>query len=146
MRLSLHTDYALRTLIYLAGRPGRSNVATIASFYAISKDHVAKVVQQLARLGLIRSVRGVGGGIELAQPAEQISIGQVVLAMEGSTHLLDCVIHKDVCNIQPGCKLRTVLAQAEKIQVDFLNSVKLSDVVTPGGQLVEIIKEINQEM
>lgn len=138
MRLSLHTDYALRTLIYLAGRPERTNVASVAEFFGISKDHVAKVVMQLARLGYVRSVRGVGGGIELARAATEISVGEVVSAMEGNTHLLECIATAGVCVIQPACKLRHVLREAERVQMDYLNAVQLSEIVIPGGQLVEL--------
>jgi len=138
MRLDLQTDFALRTLIFLAGRPGRANIAQISGFYGISKDHVAKVVQQLARLSYVRSIRGIGGGIELAKPAETITVGEVVEAFERSMHLLDCVGKDNVCIIQPGCKLRSVLAEAERIQTDFLRSVRLSDIVNPGDQLVDL--------
>ena len=138
MRLSLHTDYALRTLIFLAGRPGRTNVAAVAEFFQISKDHVAKVVMQLARLGYVRSVRGIGGGIELAREAEEISVGEIVSAMEGNTHLLECVGTSGVCVIQAACQLRHVLAEAEREQMDYLDGVRLSEIVKPGGQLVEL--------
>jgi len=138
VKLSLFTDYALRTLIYLAGKPGRAHVSDVASFYGISRDHVAKAVGQLARLGYLRSIRGVGGGIELARPAEEIRIGEIVTAMEGNMHLLECVGTVGVCVIQPGCRLRGVLAEAERVQMEYLGSVRLSDVVSPGGQLVEL--------
>lgn len=138
MRLALHTDYALRTLIYLAGQARRGTVAEIAEFFRISRDHVAKVVHRLGKLGYVRSIRGVGGGVELARAAEQISIGEVVLAFEGNMHLLECVGVDDVCVIQPDCRLRGVLAEAERVQMEYLRGVKLSDVVTPGGQLVEL--------
>ena len=138
MRLALQTDYALRTLIYLAGKPRRATITEIAEFYRISKDHVAKVVQRLAKLGYARSIRGSGGGVELARPAEEVSIGEVVLAIEGNMHLLDCVSTEGVCVIQPNCRLRGVLAEAERLQIEYLNRVKLSDVVRPGGQLVEL--------
>lgn len=138
MRLALHTDYALRTLIYLAGRPQRATIDEVAGFYHISSNHVAKVVNQLARLGFVRSVRGVGGGLELGRPAEQITIGEVVLAIEGNMHLLDCVETENVCVIQPNCRLRHVLAEAERLQREYLSSVRLSDVVRPGKQLVEL--------
>ena len=91
MQLALQTDYALRSLIYLAGRPGRHKVADIAKYFRISRDHVAKVVHRLAKLGYVRSIRGMGGGLEIARTPEEISIGEVVLAMEGNTHLLECV-------------------------------------------------------
>src|SRR6476620_1454086 len=116
MRLGLHTDYALRTLIYLAGRSERASVAQVAAFYEISKDHVAKVVQSLARQGYVRSIRGAGGGIELARRPEEIRIGEVIEDFEGNLHLLECVGVENVCVIQPGCKLRSVLAQAERLQ------------------------------
>lgn len=137
MRLDLHTDYALRTLIFLAGRPGRSSVAEVAGFYGISRDHVAKVVQALVKLGYVRSQRGAGGGIELARSPDQIRIGHVIAALEGNMHLLECVGTENVCTIQPGCRLRRVLAQAERIQREYLDSVRLSDVVEPGGGLRE---------
>ena len=138
MHLALHTDYALRTLLFLASRPGRANVAEVAEFYRISKDHVAKVVQSLVRLGYVRSVRGIGGGIELLKKPDDVRIGQVIRDFEGQTHLLECVSIDNVCAIQPGCRLRGVLAQAEKLQMDYLHSVRLSDVVQPGDQLLEI--------
>jgi Rrf2 family nitric oxide-sensitive transcriptional repressor len=141
MRLALHTDYALRTLLYLAGHPGRSSVAQVAEFYRISKDHVAKVVQSLARQGYVRSIRGIGGGIELARRPEEIRIGQVILDCEGNMHLLECVGVQNVCVIQPGCKLKAVLAEAERIQVEYLQSVRLSDIVLPARKLLEIVVE-----
>lgn len=138
MRLDLHTDYGLRTLIYLAGKPGRASAAEVAGFYRISKDHVAKVVQSLARLGYVRSIRGVGGGIELAREPDEVRVGQVIVDFEENMHLLECVGTPNVCTIQPGCKLRAALAQAERLQLDYLNTVRLSDIVRPGGQLLEI--------
>ena len=115
--------------MFLATRPGRQTVEGIATFFQISEPHVAKVVNQLARIGYVRSVRGVGGGLELAKPASEISIGAVVCAIEGNVHLLECQGVDDVCVIQRFCKLRTVLDRAEKIQLDYLNSVTLSDVL-----------------
>jgi Rrf2 family nitric oxide-sensitive transcriptional repressor len=143
MRLSLQTDFALRTLIYVAGRPGRAKIADVAEFYRISMHHLAKVVGQLARLNYVRSLRGIGGGIELARPAQEIRIGEVVRAFEGNLHLLDCVGSEGVCAIQPGCKLRRVLARAELIQMEYLNQVRLSDVVEPGGQLAEFMPTLD---
>jgi Rrf2 family nitric oxide-sensitive transcriptional repressor len=137
VRLALQTDYALRTLIYLAGRPGRATVEQVASFYAISVHHVAKVVNQLARRGYVRSIRGVGGGLELAREPGAIRLGDVVQDFEGPLHLLECVATENVCVIQPACKLRRVLAEAERAQLDCLNAYRLSDVVRPAGNLAE---------
>lgn len=136
MRLSLQTDYGLRVLMFLAGEDRRCTVGEIAEFFSISRDHVAKVVQTLARLGFIRSIRGAGGGLELARAPENISIGKVVGSLEGNMQMLECVAaERCVCVIQPGCRLRHVLAEAERLQTEYLDSVRLSDVVTRGRRL-----------
>jgi Rrf2 family nitric oxide-sensitive transcriptional repressor len=138
MALSLHTDYALRTLMFLAARKRRASVAEIARFYAISRDHLAKVAQRLARAGYVRSLRGVGGGLELAASPESLRLGDVIRSLEGELHLLDCVAIDNVCVIQPGCHLRQVLAEAERLQREYLNSVTLSDVTVSAPALVPL--------
>jgi Rrf2 family nitric oxide-sensitive transcriptional repressor len=131
MRLSLQTDFALRTLMFLASRKGkpRATIADVAGFFQISGAHVAKVVNQLARLGFVRGIRGAGGGIELGRAPAQIRVGEVVMAFEGNMHLLECVGTDNVCVIQSHCKLRTVLAKAERLQLEYLNDVRLTDVI-----------------
>lgn len=138
MKLALQTDYALRTLMLLGSRDRRATIDDVAGLFQISRAHVAKVVNQLARLGYVRSVRGVGGGIELARPADTIKIGEVVLAFEGNMHLLDCVGMDNVCIIEDFCKLKTVLAEAERVQLDYLNRVTLADVLPSERQLVRV--------
>lgn len=135
MRLALQTDFALRTLMYLAVQKKRVNVADVAGFFGISKAHVAKVVNQLARLGYVRSIRGVGGGVELARSAEEISIGEIVLAFEGNLHLLECVASEGVCAIEQFCKLKGVLRRAEQLQVDYLNGVTLASMLPTAKQM-----------
>lgn len=135
MRLSLQTDFALRTLMYLASTGRRATIHEVTDFFHISADHVAKVVLQLNRLGYIRSVRGAGGGIELGRPAAQIRVGEVVADFEGTMHLLECVGRDGVCIIENFCKLKRVLAEAERVQLDYLNSVTLEDVLPTRQQL-----------
>jgi Rrf2 family nitric oxide-sensitive transcriptional repressor len=135
MHLNTQTDYALRTLMYLAARRGRATIAQIAELYGISTHHVAKVVNQLGRLGYVRNLRGIGGGIELARRPEEIRIGQVVEHFEGNLHLLACVDTSNVCSIESFCKLKRVLAQAERVQLEYLNSVTLADVAPAARQL-----------
>jgi Rrf2 family nitric oxide-sensitive transcriptional repressor len=138
MRLSLQTDFALRTLMYLASVGQRATVQQVAGLYDISGHHVAKVVNQLARLGYVRSIRGVGGGIELARSASSIVLADVILAFEGHLHLLECVAAEGVCSIESFCKLKGVLAHAERLQLDYLRSVTLQDIVPPQRQLQRV--------
>ena len=74
----LQTDYALRTLIYLAHVDAQASVQEIASAYGISRDHLFKVVQQLVRLGFVVSRPGRNGGVRLGRDAPTINCGEVV--------------------------------------------------------------------
>lgn len=139
MKFTTQTDYALRTLMYLATRTERANVADVANIFGISVNHVAKVVNLLARFGYVRSTRGIGGGIELARRPEEIQLGEVVERFEGNLHLVDCLnTDDDVCAIQGFCKLKGVLAEAERIQLEYLNSVTLADVAPTRRQLTQV--------
>ena len=128
MRLTTHTDFALRTLMYLATTGERATAAQVAQLYGVSVNHMAKVVNQLARFGYVRSIRGIGGGIELAKQPGDIRLGEVIVAFEGHMHLLECVATESVCAIQSFCKLKGALAEAERLQLEYLNSVTLADV------------------
>lgn len=140
MRLALHTDLALRTLLYLAAQPGRATVNEVAEFFKISANHLGKVVHQLGRLGYVRNLRGPGGGIELLRDAACISVGEVVRDFEGrNVHLLDCVDTPGTCVIQPGCALRGVLAEAERRQMDYLEGVSVASLVPAKGGLVTLM-------
>ncbi len=139
MRLALHTDYALRTLLYLATQPERATVAEVADFYKISANHLGKVVHQLGRLGYVRNVRGPGGGISLARARTEITVGGVVRDFEErGIHLLECVDTPGVCVIQPGCALRGVLAEAERRQMEYLDTVTLEMIIPKTGGLVTL--------
>jgi Rrf2 family nitric oxide-sensitive transcriptional repressor len=137
--LALHTDFALRTLLYLATKQGRSTVHEMADFYRISVNHLGKVAHQLGRLGYVRNVRGPGGGIELARGVAEITVGGVVRDFEGrNIRLLECVDTPGQCVIQPGCILRRVLIEAERRQMDYLDGVILTALLPVTGGLVTL--------
>jgi Rrf2 family transcriptional regulator, nitric oxide-sensitive transcriptional repressor len=139
MRMALHTDFALRTLLYLGAKSGRSTAGEIATFYGISANHLAKVVHQLGRLGYVRNLRGPGGGIELARDAGEITVGGVLRAFEGrDVHLLECLDTPGVCVIQPGCNLRRALAEAERRQLEYLDGVTLAALLPAERGLVAL--------
>tara|TARA_B100000809_G_scaffold232058_1_gene247660 strand:- start:842 stop:1297 length:456 start_codon:yes stop_codon:yes gene_type:complete len=140
MKLSLQTDFALRTLIYAAFKQERIKISEIAQFFDISKAHIAKVVNLLSRHGYIRSIRGLGGGLELAKPADQISVGEIVRCVEGTTHLLECMSIRNVCAIQHFCNLKNILFEAERIQQDYLLSKSIADVVPGKADMKKLIK------
>lgn len=138
MKLTTQTDYALRTLMFLATRQSRANVADVANLFDISTNHVAKVVNLLTRAGYVRSTRGIGGGIELALDPEDISVGEVIQLMESDTHLLSCVGSDDSCLIHSFCKLKKVLSEAERIQQEYLHRITLAEVIPTRRQMNQV--------
>lgn len=140
IRLNLSTDYALRTLLYVASHPGQQvSTRHVVEFYDISADHVRKVVQHLVHAGYLRAGRGRGGGLRLGRPAAEITVGGVVEVFEGPIVLLECVTTQSVCVIQPGCRLRRLLDRAGMQLADTLNAVTLADLVAqPEPSLVQL--------
>lgn len=136
MRLSRHTDYALRVLLHLAAAPERrASIAGIARTYAISENHLMKVVHMLGRAGMIQTVRGRGGGIQLAKPPGEISVGLVVRHTESGLNLADC----DNCIIAPACGLTGVLAEALGAFLAVLDRYTLADISRRRGELAALL-------
>jgi Rrf2 family nitric oxide-sensitive transcriptional repressor len=140
MRLTDFTDYTLRTLIYLALRPERlTTIADIANAYAISANHLMKVVHQLAVSGDIATVRGRRGGLRLARPPADINIGAVVRRTEPDMALVACFTDAQRCVIGEGCVLQHVLADALAAFLSVLDRYTLADLVTPRHALADLL-------
>jgi Rrf2 family nitric oxide-sensitive transcriptional repressor len=129
MTLKMQTDYALRTLIYLAYVGGQASANEIAEAYGISRDHLLKVIQHLVRLGHVVSRPGRTGGIRLADDPARINCGDVVAGFEGRHGLLPCVRDPSHCVLEPGCVLRSALIKAEDAMYDVLERLSVADVV-----------------
>jgi len=87
VRLTLHTDYALRMLMFLALAPERAHtIEDIATRYGISRNHLMKVAQTLVQAGFVESLRGRGGGLRLAREPNSIRLGAIVRATEDGFH------------------------------------------------------------
>src|SRR5688572_29284057 len=108
MKLTLFTDYSIRVLLYLGAHPGRlCSIAEIARGYGVSRDHMMKVVNKLARQGYVESVRGRSGGIRLGRPPAAINLGAVVRDTEDGFDLVDC----GACKVAPACGVTGVLSE-----------------------------------
>lgn len=132
MRLSTHTDYGLRVLMYLAVQEdGAGSAPEIAQQYRISLNHLRKVVQALAHAGYVSTTRGRGGGLRLSRPPEQIRIGEVVRTLEPDMNMVECFNDGEAsCVITPVCRLRGALVDARAAFLDELDRHTLADVVT----------------
>ncbi len=129
MRLSVQTDYALRTLMYLAANEGHHSIAAIARQYGISKNHLMKVAQRLVAEGFVDSVRGRSGGLLLNQPADKINVGAVVRTFEDYGTFVECFDKSsNACVITPVCGLRHVLADGVEAFLRHLDGFTVADL------------------
>ncbi|MCF6284861.1 MAG: Rrf2 family transcriptional regulator [Candidatus Hydrogenedentes bacterium] len=131
MQLTQYSDYAFRTLIYLAISTENATITEIAEHYQISRNHLVKVVHNLGKLGYITTTRGRQGGLRLAMPPEQINIGEVVRKTEPNFNLVECFDReKNQCVITPACKLMGILGEAFQAFTDVLDQYTLADMTT----------------
>ena len=131
MRLSLFSDYSLRVLMFAALKEEMFSISEVAEAYNISRHHLVKVVNYLAKLGYLETRRGRGGGIALGMPPEDIRIGMVVRRTEDTPFIVECFDKQhNTCPINGSCRLKGVLAQAESAFYETLDRHTLRDLVT----------------
>lgn len=131
MQLTLHSDYALRVLIYVGTHPGELvSTQSMSDAYGISKHHLVRVVQTLAQHGYVRVVPGRSGGVGLARAPEDIRLGTVVVDTEPSLRLVECFDAKtNTCPMTRHCGLKGILHDALQAFVDTLNAHTLADLL-----------------
>ena len=122
MQLTRFTDYALRTLTFLAVQPGDrlSTITEVADTFAISRNHVVKIVHQLGIKGYIETVRGKHGGIRLGRSAVSINLRDVVMDMEHVLCPVDC--KRENCRLSGGCRIQGILRRAMNAFLEVLGS------------------------
>lgn len=134
MRLTSFTDYGLRALMLLAARPEQSvRIADLARELALSHDHLAKIMLELASAGVVTTQRGRGGGLRLARPAAEIRLGEVTRLLEARQAMVECFRSDGgACSLTPRCRLKGHLAVAEQAFYEVLDGVTLLDcALTP---------------
>jgi len=136
LRLTLHTDYALRMLILLALEPDELHtIASVAQRYKISRNHLMKVAQTLIQAGFVDSVRGRRGGLKLAKEPGEINIGTVVRATEDNYALVECMGRdRNVCVVSSACGLRRPLEDALNAFLGVLDRYTLGDLMQNQGR------------
>lgn len=112
MRLTAHTDYALRIMLHAAIAGDDPDhllgITAVADAHGISRNNAMKVVNELAKAGLLETVRGRHGGFRLARPADSIALGEIVRLTEPCLNLADC----ENCILQGQCGLTAILKRA----------------------------------
>ncbi|MGD9880781.1 Rrf2 family transcriptional regulator [Reyranella sp.] len=141
MRLTLHTDYALRVLMYAGVNGDRlSTIQEIVEHFDISRGHLMKVVHHLGQLGYLETIRGKRGGISLARKPAQINVGAVVRDMEQELGILGCLQgNKGYCCIEECCVLRSALRDATRAFLATLDGYTLADLIKPRQTLARLL-------
>lgn len=133
MRLAEYTDYTLRVLMYCAARPRQLvTIGELAEHYALSKNHLMKIVNDLARQGVIATTRGRGGGLRLLKDPADIRVGDVVRASETDFRMVECFdSDTNACMLSPNCRLKHVLGAAMQAYFRELDAATLADISSP---------------
>jgi Rrf2 family nitric oxide-sensitive transcriptional repressor len=141
MKLTAFTDYSLRVLMYLSADPTqRATIAEIAAAFDISENHLVKVVHFLGKQGWIETLRGKGGGIQLAMAPDAINVGRVVRDTEGSALPAECFLPEGgECILTPVCRLKNVLAEAVKAFYFVLDKYTLADISKNRQALAKVL-------
>jgi Rrf2 family nitric oxide-sensitive transcriptional repressor len=130
MRLTSYTDYALRTLMYLAmHRDQMVTIQEIADLHGIAKNHLTKVVHHLGHLGIVETTRGRNGGLRLGREPRNINIGEVVRNTETDFLTAECFDRKNTgCAYSSSCALKGILGVATTAFLTVLDGVTLEDL------------------
>lgn len=140
MRLTLWTDYALRTLIYVGAADGRlATIAEIAASFDVSKTHLMKILNPLGQQGYLDTIRGKGGGIRLARLPEEIGDGAAVRETEEELAVVGCPAATGFCRIEGCCVLRRALHEATLAFSRTPDRHTLANLLASGAALAHIL-------
>jgi len=132
LRLNKLTDYGTVAMVHIAREPDRTHAATeLAGTIGVAVPTASKVLKMLARVNLLRSVRGVKGGYMLSRPAGEISIAELIDALEGPIGLTECSAIAGLCALEGSCSIRTNWQRINRMVLDALGQMTLADLAQP---------------
>lgn len=137
MRMTLHSDYGLRMLTYLALHPDRPcTVSEIATSYHLSRNHLLKVALNLKNGGFVEAMRGRSGGLRLARPPNEIGIGAVIRSLEEDFALVECFRNGGGnCIIAPACRIKGIFGEALAAYMAILEKYTLQHALANAPSL-----------
>lgn len=133
MNLTSFTDYGLRMLMRMASAPDQAfSTADLADEFKLSRNHLTKIMQRLARGDIITTRRGVNGGAILRMSPADVRLGDVVRLLEQGQSLVECFgPDGGDCTIEGCCRLKSRLRKAESRFIEDLNNSTLADIALP---------------
>lgn len=137
MQVTRGSEYAIRGMLYLARQPRGRKVmtSTIARAAEVPASFLAKVLQILSRSGIVESYRGTGGGFSLLKPAGEITLRQIVEAVEGDIALNECLMHKNACKRVGTCPTHKIWKEAQEQLLRVLDKANLADLTRDAAVL-----------
>lgn len=131
MEISRRTDYGVRVILDLSAVPQNARVSTqeIAERQNIPSPFLAKIVSQLSLAGLVTTFRGAGGGVTLARPSEEISLLEVIEALEGPIRLNRCVIQPEACPESEHCLVHDIWVKAQAELTSLLDATTFDELL-----------------
>ncbi|HNK62477.1 MAG TPA: Rrf2 family transcriptional regulator [Anaerolineales bacterium] len=133
MQITRQADYAVRAVLHLA-RNGDQRTATssIAEEQRIPPSFLAKIISQLSIAGLLHTSRGARGGVTLARTPQEITLLEVIEAIDGPIQLNECVGDTGACSFDENCPLRPVWCEAQEVLVNRLKGTNFADMIAKG--------------
>ncbi len=130
MQITREGDYGIRSVLFLSRQPFKkiSFVNEISEEYKIPRSFLAKILQKLVKAKIVRSYRGVKGGFSLARQAREISLLDVLEALEGEMHLNVCLMDKRKCTFSKQCPVSPVWATVQARVTDILKKTNFDDL------------------
>ena len=131
MQITRQADYAVRAVLFLArlGPDHRAATSAIAEDQNIPPSFLAKIVSQLSVAGLLQTSRGARGGVSLARPAEEISLLEVVEAIDGPILLNECVAKTGNCTFRDSCPMRPIWVETQAELVGRLQAATFDGLI-----------------
>lgn len=130
VKLSTKGRYGARAMLDVALQGNRrlAHLKDIAERQQISRKYLDHIVDRLEASGLLRTVRGAGGGVALAKPPSEITLLDILRALEGPLSFVECVEHPQICSRSGHCATRDFWQELGELVTGFLASVTLEDV------------------
>lgn len=131
MQITRQADYAVRAVLHLAraGNSERAATSSIAKEQNIPPSFLAKIISQLSIAGLLHTSRGARGGVTLAREPKDITLLEVVEAIDGPIQLNECVANDGACTFEEGCPIRPVWCDAQDELVKRLKGTSFADML-----------------
>jgi len=133
VEITRQADYAVRAVLYLAQKENglRSSTAQIARDQHIPPTFLAKIVSQLSAAGILRATRGARGGVTLGKPVGEISLLEIIEAIDGPIKLNDCVLDQGHCPMGSDCTVRPIWCDAQAALVARLGQTRFDQLIKP---------------